>query len=185
VEGRAAIFEPGGGCLRCVFPTPPGAGELPTCDTAGVFGPAVMMVSALQSALTLRQLIEPASTPRSLLFTLDAWSIRQKEIRIDRDPSCACCVGGIFDAMNATSGGATLCGRSAVQVRGVGRLDLQRLAEKLKPIATIQTSAMMVRFVVDAEPDLAMSVFADGRLIVFGTSDPARARSIYAKYIGM
>src|SRR5690606_6029507 len=36
IEGRVMLLEPGGPCLRCVFPNPPGPGELPTCDTAGV-----------------------------------------------------------------------------------------------------------------------------------------------------
>ena len=35
---------PGDGpCLRCVFPEPPPAGALPTCETAGVILPAVVM----------------------------------------------------------------------------------------------------------------------------------------------
>jgi adenylyltransferase/sulfurtransferase len=33
-------------------------------------------------------------------------------------------------------------------------------------------------------PDAELVVFEDGRAIVKGVSEPARARSIYAKYVG-
>src|ERR1019366_9198861 len=49
VEGRVMLIRPGQGpCLRCVFPNPPEAGELPTCDTAGVLGPAAAIVASMQ-----------------------------------------------------------------------------------------------------------------------------------------
>ena len=33
-------------------------------------------------------------------------------------------------------------------------------------------------------PNVTMTLFYDGRGLVHGTSDPALARSIYAKYVG-
>ena len=39
----------------------------------------------------------------------------------------------------------------------------------------------LVRLAVDG---YELTVFADGRAIIGGTSDPAVARSLYAKYIG-
>jgi adenylyltransferase/sulfurtransferase len=36
-------------CLRCVFPEPPPPEVSPTCDTAGVLGPAVSLVAAFQA----------------------------------------------------------------------------------------------------------------------------------------
>src|SRR5438552_9654982 len=43
-EGRVMAVLPGQACLRCIFPNPPAAGELPTCDTAGVLGAAAGVV---------------------------------------------------------------------------------------------------------------------------------------------
>src|SRR5690606_30381738 len=37
-------------CLRCVFPDAPMPGDAPTCDTAGVLGPAVSVIASLQAA---------------------------------------------------------------------------------------------------------------------------------------
>ena len=64
--GRSFAILPGvGPCLRCLFPTPPGAGELPTCDTAGVLGPAAAVVGALAAATTLRLLIETTTDQKA------------------------------------------------------------------------------------------------------------------------
>ncbi len=40
---------------------------------------------------------------------------------------------------------------------------------------------MLLRF---STGSLTLSVFADGRAIIQGTTDPAIARSLYARYIG-
>ena len=45
--GRVMAIQPGKtACLRCIFPQPPKADDLPTCDTAGVLGPAAGVVGA-------------------------------------------------------------------------------------------------------------------------------------------
>ena len=41
-------------CLRCIFEQAPPPGLNPTCDTAGVIGPAVSIVSNYQVAETLK-----------------------------------------------------------------------------------------------------------------------------------
>src|SRR5262245_29470533 len=46
-EGQLLVVRPGGPCLRCYVPEVPAAGSLPTCDTAGVLGSAVALVSSL------------------------------------------------------------------------------------------------------------------------------------------
>src|SRR6185503_7953639 len=58
-EGRVLAVGPSQTpCLRCIFPTPPAPGELPTCDTAGVLGPAAAIVGALQATQAIRLLVE-------------------------------------------------------------------------------------------------------------------------------
>ena len=44
-------------CLRCVFPEPPPVGSTPTCDTAGILGPAIAAITAQQAAIALSLLI--------------------------------------------------------------------------------------------------------------------------------
>ena len=64
-----------GPCLACLFPEPPPAGVLPTCETAGVLEPAVAAIAAVQSGLALRILTAAEElTPR--LVELDVWEGR-------------------------------------------------------------------------------------------------------------
>ena len=44
-------------CLRCVFETPPPAGAVPTCETAGVLGTVVAVVAGLQATEVIKELL--------------------------------------------------------------------------------------------------------------------------------
>ena len=56
-EGRAMSIVPGvTACLRCLFSQPPGPGELPTCDTAGVLAPVANIVASIQVAMAMKLL---------------------------------------------------------------------------------------------------------------------------------
>jgi adenylyltransferase/sulfurtransferase len=48
---------------------------------------------------------------------------------------------------------------------------------------TVESTPHLVRCTL-AESGLGLTVFPDGRAIVKGTSDPAVARSVYARYVG-
>jgi adenylyltransferase/sulfurtransferase len=65
-----------------------------------------------------------------------------------------------------------------------GRVDLASLAARLSAVATIDATSMMLNLSLHERPELLLTVFGDGRMIVFGTTDPQVARSIYARVIG-
>jgi molybdopterin-synthase adenylyltransferase len=77
----------------------------------------------------------------------------------------------------------TLCGRDAVQVnpRNAAQIDLHALAERLRAAGEVQVNSYLLRLRTD---DYELTVFQDARAIIRGTDDIARARSLYAKYIG-
>lgn len=183
--GLVLPILPGKGpCLACIFPEPPPAGVLPTCDTAGVIEPAVALVAALQSGLALRILAsdEPLVP---LLLDVDAWSGRVKELEMGRDPTCRCCGQREFKYLRepVTKRATSLCGRNTVQVRGArARPDLARLAQNLAGVARdVRHTSAILRFAVEDE---RYTVFADGRALIEGTEDLERALSLYDRYIG-
>ena len=108
-------------------------------------------------------------------------------IELPRQPDCQACGQRHFEYLDAPADamGATLCGRNAVQVRPAatesGTLDLDTLAERLRPVGEVVTNGFLLRLRVDG---YEVTLFPDARAIIKGTDDPAVARSVYARYIG-
>ncbi len=187
-EGRVMPILPDQACLRCIFPTPPGASELPTCDTAGVLGSAANIVGSLQAALAIKILIGEPIEPALTAF--DAWTGRFHAISItnSRRADCPCCGKRNFEFLDrASDSEATLCGRNAVQIRP-GKpvnVDLAAVAGRLESLGTVERSAYLLRCRFCECPEIEFTLFPDGRAIVGGTHELRRARTLYAKYIGM
>jgi adenylyltransferase/sulfurtransferase len=78
-----------------------------------------------------------------------------------------------------------LCGRDAVQVApapGLEGIDLGAFAERMAEVGRVVANRWIVR--VTIEEGMELAVFADGRAIVSGTRDEARARGLVARYVG-
>ena len=175
IPGRTA-------CLRCVYPEPP-SGAQPTCETAGVLNAIVSAVASLQVGSALRILCGEGAEVRSRITTLDVWSGAIRQMDAPRDPECPCCGRREFPYLEESRRApVTLCGRNAVQIaEREGRVDLLQLKERLEPLGEVRANEFALRFVT---PPYEMTIFADGRAIVKGTSDPGVARSLYARYVG-
>jgi molybdopterin-synthase adenylyltransferase len=118
-EGRVmSILPPTTPCLRCIFPIPPGAHDLPTCDTAGVLGMAATIIGAFQAIEAIKILTGQSSA--SALLRFDFWQPRLHAMPLTdaKRPDCPCCCQRRFDYLDVPAGdaAATLCGRNAVQV---------------------------------------------------------------------
>lgn len=169
-------------CLRCLQDEAPAAADNPTCDTAGVLGPAVRMVAAWQAVEALKILVGDHAAVRRELWSCDLWSNRQQRIRLNRDPHCrACGPDADYPALAAGDEPAiVLCGRQAVQVRRAPPGDLARLAARLGP-AVVAVNEVFVRF---RDGAATATCFADGRVLVQGFGDPLRARALCDRWLG-
>jgi adenylyltransferase/sulfurtransferase len=184
-HGAALAVRPGKTpCLRCVLGERPLPGSGETCDTAGVVAPVVQVVAGIQAAEALKLLAGRLDALVGGLVTVDLWSGAFEVARLDdRAPWCPSCTERRYDyAQEPLAPAAALCGRDAVQLRGAGApLDLESLATRLRAAGDVVANPHLVRLYV---PEAELVVFADGRAIVKGTADAARARSIYARYVG-
>lgn len=115
------------------------------------------------------------------LLEIDAWNGSVRQLDVARDPDCPCCGHRRFDhlAQSLARGPEVLCGRNAVEVPGAvgARLDVEAVVRRLDPASasTLERSGELVRFRAD---DLTITLFADGRALVEGTEDVARARAV-------
>ncbi len=194
VEGRVWGIWPGKtACLQCLFPQPPSSAEMATCDTAGVLGPAAGIVGAMQAAIAIRFLVEgsPKEANESGMICLDAWtaSFRRMESAARPREDCLCCGAGNFRFLSTKAEDFTtnLCGRRAVQVvryESAQPIDLSATARRWEKLGTVGESAWFVKCRLHEPAGIDLTLFADGRLIVHGTNEPMRAKSLYARFVG-
>lgn len=191
-------------CLRCIWEEAPPPGMSPTCDTVGVLAAVVNLVASFQAIHAMKILTGRADTLNRDLLTIDGWTCRVHgiDMRSARESAeCPCCKQGRYDFLNRSSESqaTTLCGRNAVQfipavvarppgpVAPAGRapapvVDFGQIAARLGPAAEARFNEFMLRF---RAGECNVTLFADGRAIIKGTSDATAARVIYSRYVGI
>jgi adenylyltransferase/sulfurtransferase len=184
-HGMTATLQPDGPCLRCIFPHIPAPGSSPTCETAGVVGPAVGVLASLAAAEALK-LLTGSGTLNPGLLAVDVWSWTFDQLPVPlRRADCPACGRGDYQFLDsAANRTASLCGRDAVQVRPAVRtsLDLAALARRLAEAGlAVQHTDYLLRCAAES---YRLTVFPDGRAIIAGTDDQSIARGVYARWIG-
>jgi adenylyltransferase/sulfurtransferase len=180
-------------CLRCVFEAAPAPGETGTCETAGVLAPAVQIVASYQAAEAIKLLSGNGAAVNRELLIIDVWENTNRRVKVaplaGRKGECPCCAKRNFEWLDGAHGTQTtaLCGRNAVQVshRTKGKLDFAHLAGVLRQSGAVSFNKFLLKFqLVENGDPYEFTVFEDGRAIIKGTSEPDRARTLYAKYVG-
>ena len=189
-------------CLACIFPKPP-AGPAETCDTAGILSTAVNLAASLQVTEALKFLTGHPEAMRRTLLSFDLWPVlgptgegatssvasrlAHAEISTAK-PDLACPVCGTRQFAHLAGEGRphiTLCGRNSVQIHEHHRpVDLAAMQLRLRSHADLQdlrSNDLLLRF---RRGPHTITLFADGRAIVQGTTDITIARSLYARFIG-
>jgi molybdopterin-synthase adenylyltransferase len=177
-------------CLRCLIEEIPDPGTMETCDTAGVLGPAVAVISSFETIAALKILTEQWDALKPVLTVIDVWDGTYREMKLGRartGGACPACGAGRRDWLHGSRGSQStvLCGRNAVQVVPEQKrsVDLDDLTTKLAASGKVTGNQYLLRFEpTGAEREL--TIFRDGRAIVKGTEDLAEARSLYARYLG-
>ena len=91
-DGQASVFAtPDGPCYRCLFPTPPPPGQVPSCEEGGVLGVLPGLVGTIQATETLKLIVGAGETLVGRLLLIDALRMRFHTVQIHRDPTCPAC----------------------------------------------------------------------------------------------
>jgi molybdopterin/thiamine biosynthesis adenylyltransferase len=173
-------------CLSCLFPTPP-TGPIETCDTSGILGAAVNLAASLQTAETLKLLTGQPHLLRRTFLSYDLWTNQRSEISTTTpDPACPVCQQRRFSHLAGVARPhITLCGRNSVQIhehhRPISLPELQTRLSLHADIEALRANSLLLRF---RRGPHQVTVFPDGRALIQGTTDPAIARSLYARFIG-
>ncbi len=193
-----SLYRPPTACLACIFPKPP-TGNVETCDTAGILSTAVNLAASIQVTEALKFLTGQPHLMRRTLLSFDLWNpaanaTPEGNRYLDRSeistaaprPDCEVCGQRIFTHLAGRDRAhITLCGRDSVQIHEHHRpIDFAALRARLAAHADItglRSNDLLLRF---RRGPLTLTLFADGRAIVQGTTDIALARSLYARFIG-
>jgi adenylyltransferase/sulfurtransferase len=91
-EGQASVFyAKEGPCYRCLYPAPPPPGLVPSCAEGGVMGVLPGIVGTIQAAEVIKLLIGGDGGLIGRLLLFDAWRMRFRELKLEKDPSCPIC----------------------------------------------------------------------------------------------
>jgi adenylyltransferase/sulfurtransferase len=90
-DGMASVFLPGEGCYRCLFPTPPPPGEVPSCAEAGVLGMLPGMVGTIQATETVKLIMGIGNSLSGRLLLIDALDMDFRTVKLRRNPECPLC----------------------------------------------------------------------------------------------
>lgn len=132
-EGQASVFgTPDGPCYRCLFPTPPPPGSVPSCAEGGVLGVLPGLVGTIQATETIKLLLGIGETLAGRLLLVDALRMRFQSVRVPRDPACPTCGTRTitqlvdYDAYCGTPGGV-----EPTSASDVGEIAPRALADRL------------------------------------------------------
>jgi len=172
-------------CLCCLIPSLPLPGSLSTCDTLGVLNSIPSIIGSIEANEAIKILLHHPQVSRDLI-SIDVWKQEFSKVKVKKREDCPICVKKEFEypKIQTISREVTLCGRNSLQIspeRRIG-ISLNELAQRLSRITEVLTNEYLLAFQVEG---CDLTVFADGRLIIKGDVTEAKARSLYAKYIGV
>lgn len=188
-SGMSYTFLPGETpCLNCLLGTIPLGGD--TCDINGILPQAVQMVAAHQTMEAMKLLSGNRQALRQKMLTFDLWRNERVEFGVERAKKQGCPTCGEhpeYPYLTATNAGKSevLCGRDTVQIRPAKPMDidLEEMADRLNKLPHGKATLTPYMIIYQVKPH-RLVIFRDGRTLVHGTSDIAKARSLYNQYVG-
>jgi adenylyltransferase/sulfurtransferase len=92
-EGQLTMFDAanGTGCYRCLFPTPPPPGAVPSCAEAGVFGVLPGIIGSMMAFETIKFILGIGESLVGRLLVFEGMDMSFRTLRLRRNPECPLC----------------------------------------------------------------------------------------------
>jgi len=156
-DGQATVWWAGEGpCYRCVFPTAPPPGSVPSCAEAGVLGSIPGVIGSIQTTETIKLILGLGQPLIGRMLVHDAMVQSWNIVRVEADPDCPVC-GPNATITRLEDEAAVACGieeredavatisapelRALIQDGAVRVIDVRNAAERA--IAAIEDSELM------------------------------------------
>ncbi|GAB4576122.1 MAG: molybdopterin-synthase adenylyltransferase MoeB [Anaerolineae bacterium] len=91
-EGQASVFyAKEGPCYRCLFPTPPPPGLVPSCADGGVLGILPGTIGTIQATEAIKLIVGMGEPLIGRLLLYDALEMTFDTIKLRKNPNCPVC----------------------------------------------------------------------------------------------
>ncbi len=91
-DGQTTTIVPGkSACYRCIFPSPPPQGVIPSCSEAGILGAIAGMLGTIQAAECLKYITQVGDLLTNALLVFNAKTMDFRKIKIRRNKNCPIC----------------------------------------------------------------------------------------------
>ncbi len=91
-DGQVTVFDSRvGPCYRCLYPTPPPPGLVPSCAEGGVLGVLPGIIGTLQALETIKLLLGKGDSLIGRLVLFDAMGFTFRELKVRKNPECPIC----------------------------------------------------------------------------------------------
>jgi adenylyltransferase/sulfurtransferase len=91
-DGQVTVLGmPNGPCYRCLYPTPPPPGSVPSCAEAGVLSVLPGLVGMLQATEAIKLLLGTGEPLVGRLLLVDALAAQFTTVGLRKDPKCVVC----------------------------------------------------------------------------------------------
>ncbi|RJX37861.1 thiamine biosynthesis protein ThiF [Paenibacillus pinisoli] len=204
-QGMSAALVPGETCcLRCLIGEEADAEEGQNCDTAGVLSSSVEFVASLQAVEAVKWLSGNRDAIRKSWIAADLWTFSVRESALPgRSAGCPIC-GRVIAKRDMTSheqmqagkeseagsssaswchtAAVALCGRDSVQVTLPVTFQLEKWRETFERLG-YEYKANRYLLKVELPESERLVLFPDGRVLVQGVADPARALQLCSFYL--
>ncbi len=91
-DGQVSVFDARRGpCYRCLYPSPPPPGLVPSCAEGGVLGVLPGIVGSLQALETIKLIIGEGDSLVGRLLLFDGLGLKFRELKLRKNPDCPAC----------------------------------------------------------------------------------------------
>jgi adenylyltransferase/sulfurtransferase len=91
-DGQASVFATADGpCYRCLYPSPPAPGEVPSCSEGGVLGVLPGLLGTVQATEAIKLAAGIGQPLVGRLLLVDALAMQFRTVKVRRDPDCPAC----------------------------------------------------------------------------------------------